>query len=214
MVVHSPHAPNKMTTSIITANSLDMQSFLLDDKKRSDKFINYFLVSLFGAGILFAVFYDTWSIALGVGSLSLTAYYSCKFGLPGSNLYQYVLSVILAIFMAQYIYQMHGMFEMHFFAFIGSAILITYKNWKLQLPMMIVVVLHHTILSYLQNSGVDDVYFSQVNFDLQTLIIHISLAAVIFFVCGLWAYELKKYSELHINQSIKMALLEKKMLKR
>jgi two-component system sensor histidine kinase/response regulator len=74
---------------------------------------------------------------------------------------------------------------------------------------MIVVVLHHTILSYLQNSGVDDVYFSQVNFDLQTLIIHISLAAVIFFVCGLWAYELKKYSELHINQSIKMALLEK-----
>ena len=33
--------------------------------------------------------------------------------------------------MAEFIYQMHGLFEMHFFAFIGSAILITYQNWKL-----------------------------------------------------------------------------------
>ena len=165
-------------------------------KERSDKLMNYFLIAFFLSGLIFATFYDTWLIALGVGGLCLTAYYLCKIGLPGSNLYQYVLSIVIGVFMAQYIYQMHGMFEMHFFAFIGSAILITYQNWKLQLPILLIVVIHHATFSYLQNIGIDSVYFSQLDyFDLQTFIIHILLAAAIFFICGLWAYELKKYRQ-------------------
>jgi len=65
---------------------------------------------------------------IAVGGLSLLAYYSAKFFLPASDLYQYVLSTVIGIFMAQYIYQMHGMFEMHFFAFIGSTILVLTGN--------------------------------------------------------------------------------------
>ena len=202
----------KMITTATIDNQLNTETFRLSNKKRSDKFINYFLISLFIAGLIFAMFYDTWSIALGVGALSLTAYYSTKIALPNSDLYQYILSVVLAIFMAQYIYQMHGMFEMHFFAFIGSAVLITYQNWKLQIPMMIVVLVHHTTLAYLQHIGIDKVYFSQIDFDLQTLIIHVTLAAVIFFVCGLWAYQLNKYSELHIAQSMQMGVLQQEAL--
>ena len=91
--------------------------FLLEVKKRSDRLINYFLASYFICGIFFAFYYDTWLIAVGVGGLSLLAYYGVKIALPGSNLYQYVLSAVFGIFMAQYIYQMHGMFEMHFFCF-------------------------------------------------------------------------------------------------
>lgn len=105
-------------------------------KQRSDRLMNYFLVGYFLIGLLFAVVYDTWLIAVGVGGLLLVAYYSVKYLLPDSDLYQYVLSTVLAIFMAQYIYQMHGLFEMHFFAFIGSTVLITYQNWKLQLPFV------------------------------------------------------------------------------
>ena len=202
---------NMITTTPINTG-LNTETFRLSNKKRSDTFINYFLICLFAAGLIFAIFYDTWSIALGVGALSLTAYYSAKIALPKSDLYQYVLSVVLAIFMAQYIYQMHGMFEMHFFAFIGSAILITYQNWKLQIPLMIVVVIHHTTLAYLQHLGIDKVYFSQIDFDLQTLIIHVTLAAVIFFVCGLWAYQLNKYSEVHITQSMQMGVLQQEAL--
>src|SRR5262245_46051186 len=88
----------------------------LEVKERSDRLMNYFLPGFFLGGLAFAFFFDTWLIGIGVGSLSLIAYYSTKFLLPGSNLYQYVLSVVLAIFMAQYIYQMHGLFEMHFIA--------------------------------------------------------------------------------------------------
>lgn len=186
------------------------KAFQLQVKKRSDRLMNYFLAGFFIGGFLFAFFYDTWSIAIGVGSLSLLAYYSVKYALPNSDLYQYVLSVVLAIFMAQYIYQMHGLFEMHFFAFIGSAVLITYQNWKLQIPLVLVVVVHHGLLGYMQNIGIDEVYFTQLDtLELRTFIIHVLLAAIIFFICGLWAYQLKKYSEIQILQSIEMGHLQK-----
>lgn len=185
-------------------------AFRLEVKKRSDTLMNYFLISFFCAGLIIAPFYDTWLIAIGVGGSSLLAYYFIKFMLPDSRLYQYVLSAILGVFMAQFIYQMHGLFEMHFFAFIASAILITYQNWKLQIPLVILVVLHHAGLGYLQNAGVKGVYFTQLDtLELRTFIIHIILAAIIFFTCGLWSYLLNKYSEIQIGQTMEMGKLEK-----
>jgi two-component system sensor histidine kinase/response regulator len=189
---------------------LQKAAFSLQVKKRSDKLINYFLPAYFIMGLIFAWFYDTWLIALGTGGICLLAYYSVKKALPSSDLYQYVLSVIFGVFMAQYIYQMHGMFEMHFFAFIGSAILITYQNWKLQIPMLLVVVIHHVAFGYLQNTGTENVFFTQLDYiEMRSLIIHFVLAAIIFFICGLWGYQLKNYSEKQIQQSIEMTRMEK-----
>ena len=194
-------------------NEANSNSFKIAVKNRSDKLMHYFLAGLFITGFIFAISYDTWFIAFGIGSLSLIAYYSSKLLLPGSDLYQYVLAAVLGIFMAQFIYQMHGMFEMHFFAFIGSALLITYQKWKLQIPLMLVIVVHHASFSYLQNIGVNNIYFSELNdFDLQTFIIHILIVGIIFFISGLWAYQLKKYSEMQISQSLEMGLLQKELL--
>lgn len=180
--------------------SMHIQDFLLIIKRKSDHLVNYFLIGFFIVGLLLAFFYDTWQIGIGVGGLLLVAYYSVKWALPKSNLYQYVLSVVLGIFMAQFIYQMHGMFEMHFMAFIASAILITYQNWKLQIPLMLVVTIHHALFGYFQYLGFDKIYFSQLDYmSLQTFIIHMILAGVIFSICGLWAYQFKKYSEAHIE---------------
>jgi two-component system sensor histidine kinase/response regulator len=173
---------------------------LLDDyrfnvKKRSDKLINYFLLMFFVAGLALAGFYDTYTIALGVGGTLIIAYYSVKWLLPSSTLYQYVLSVSLGIFMAQFIYQMHGLFEMHFFAFISGAILITYQNWKLQIPLLVFVAVHHLGLNYLQSIGYGDVYFSTLDhLETETMVIHLLLTIVIYFICGLWSYHLNKYS--------------------
>ncbi len=185
-------------------------AFQSEVKKRSDRFMNYFLAGYFVVGLLLAGYYDTWLIALGGGGLLLVAYFSAKIVLPDSSLYQYVLSTVLGFFMAQFIYQMHGLFEMHFFAFIGSALLITYQKWKLQIPILIVVALHHATLGYVQNIGITTVYFTQLDyFTLPIFTVHILLSAVIFFVCGLWAYQLKKYNEMYIFQTIQMGELHK-----
>src|ERR1700680_1635970 len=83
-------------------NQLHADAFRLEVKKRSDRLMNYFLSGFFLLGLAFAFFYGTWMIAFGVGGLSLLAYYITKIALPDSELYQYVLSVVLALFMAQY----------------------------------------------------------------------------------------------------------------
>jgi PAS domain S-box-containing protein len=200
--------------SMYNPNSLSHQpnALLFGVKERSDKIMNYFLVAYFLVGLFLATFYSTWFIALGVGGICLTAYYSAKLLLPGSILYQYVLSVVFGLFMAQFIYQMHGMFEMHFFAFIGCTAMITYQNWKLQIPILLFVVIHHALFSYLQDATVLGIYFTQLSyFDLRTFGIHIFLTAVISFICALWAFQLKKYSELQVAQSIKMTEMQKEV---
>lgn len=155
---------------------------------KADKFIEPLLFAMFGFGIFLAFFYDTWFIALSVGSLCLTAYFITKKLLPKSNLYQYVTSTIFAIFAAQYIYQMHGMAEMHFWVFISSTILILYQNWRLQLPLILLVVIHHGTFAYLQYTGVEGVYFTQLDFmDLTTFIFHGVLAACVCLISGIWS---------------------------
>ncbi|MGC4104101.1 response regulator [Ferruginibacter sp.] len=185
-------------------------SFAQQVKERSDKLMNYFLICFFICGLIIAPFYDTWLVAFGVGGLNLFAYYYIKYSMPDSDLYQYVLSLVLGVFMAQGIYQMHGLFEMHFVAFIASAILITYQNWRLQIPLVLFVLIHHAGLGYLQDSGVKGVYFTQLDsLELSTFIIHIVLAAIIFFTCGLWAYLLKKYSKIQVEQTREMGRMER-----
>lgn len=202
-----------MSTSI-TPSEISPDFFVAEAKKRSDVLMNYFLLGYFAMGLVFATFYGTWVIAIGVGGLSVIAYYSAKLALPGSDLYQYVLSVVLGIFMAQFIYQMHGLFEVHFFAFIASAVLITFQKWKLQIPLAVTVFIHHAAFSYLQDTGFTKIYFTQLDyFEVQTFIIHILLTCAIFFICGLWAYQLKKYNQIHITQTLKVAELEREALK-
>jgi methyl-accepting chemotaxis protein len=166
-----------------------MQSgFFSKATQRADHATALFLSAyyLFGVGI--SVAYETWAIGLGVGLIIAMLPALTRYFFPKSNAYQYMVSLSLGLFMAQFIYQLHGMFEMHFFAFIGSVALIVYRNWKLQLPLAIFVVVHHASFSYLQNMGLEEIYFSQVGMDLFTFLTHASLAGLLFFLSGLWGY--------------------------
>ncbi len=190
-------------------------AYLAQIKHKSDRLMNYFLAGFFITGLLLAFFYETWLVAIGVGGLSLLAYYSTKLLLPRSNAYQYMVSAVFAIFMAQFIYQMHGLFEMHFIAFVGSAILITWQNWKLQIPLAAIVVVHHASFGYLQYIGYDKIYFTQLDYmTLQTFIIHGLLATVIFFICGLWAFQLRKLNEHQIEQNFEMGRFQEEQLQK
>ena len=172
---------------------------------KSNKLIEKFLLSYFIFGVAISLFYDTYLIAFLIGGLIIGAYYISKLMFKDAVINQYVASAGFAIFMAQFIYQMHGMFEMHFFAFIGAAIMITYHNCKNIIPLALIIAVHHILFAYLQMSGNDEIYFSQVTWDLQTLVMHIGLAVVIFFICGIWAYELNKRTK---NNTINLIQME------
>ncbi|HEY5916336.1 MAG TPA: hypothetical protein VIU13_03010, partial [Chryseolinea sp.] len=151
------------------------------------------LLAMFLFGIFIALFYDTWLVAFAVGGLCLVAYYTAKKMLPDSDVYQYVLSAIAAIFSAQFIYQMHGMAEMHFWVFICSTIMIIYQNWKLQIPLIVIVVIHHGSFAYLQYLGYKEIYFTQLDYmDLTTFLFHGVLAACVCLVSAYWSYTIYK----------------------
>ena len=176
--------------------------------RRSDKLMDYFLACYGLTGLGLAFYYNTWLIAMGVGGTALVLYYSVKELMPGSNLYQYVLSAVFGVFTAQFIYQMHGLFEMYFFAFIGSAMLITYQRWKLQIPLLVTVIALYIVLNYMNNIGYRIHVTGSNHLAAPTFIIHILLTMAIFFVCGLWAYQLRRYQEKLIRQTILMGELK------
>ncbi len=164
---------------------------LLKDKikKRGDNFFKYVIPIYFILGLLFSIVHQTWIVGIGVGLVCLIICLLSYYLLPKSNLYQYVISAVMAIFMAQFIYQMHGLFEMHFFVFIGSIVLVAYQNWKLQIPLVLIVVIHHASFAYMQYAGNEEIYFTQLAYmDLNTFLIHVALAAVIFVLNGYWSY--------------------------
>lgn len=159
----------------------------------ANKVNEWMLAAMFLFGIFIAFFYDTWLIAFVVGGLCLIAYYTTKRMLPDSDLYQYVLSGVSAIFAAQFIYQMHGMAEMHFWVFISSTILIIYQNWKLQIPLIVIVVIHHGSFAWLQYSGYKEIYFTQLDYmDLTAFLFHGVLAACVCAVSAYWSYTIHK----------------------
>jgi signal transduction histidine kinase len=181
----------------------------------ADKVNEVLLVGMFLFGVFIAFFYDTWLVAFAVGGLCVAAYYISKKMLPESDLYQYVLSGISAIFAAQFIYQMHGMAEMHFWVFICSTILIIYQNWKLQIPLILIVVIHHASFAYLQFSGYKEIYFTQLDYmDLTTFVFHGVLAAAVCAVSAYWSYTIYKRTiadavNLKVQLGLKTELQEK-----
>lgn len=192
--------------------SNEFNSYVQEIYVKSNSLIEKFLLGYFIFGIGISFFYDTYLTAFVIGGLIITAYYISKMMFKNSTLNQYVASVGFAIFMAQFIYQMHGMFEMHFFAFIGAAIMITYQNWKNILPLALTITIHHFIFAYLQMSGFEEVYFSQVTWDIQTFLFHIGLAIVIFSICGLWANELNNRTRTNTTNLIQMEEMTTKMI--
>jgi methyl-accepting chemotaxis protein len=175
----------------------------------ADRFVNYSLALYFVFGLGISFFYGTFLVGITVGGLCLAAYYVTKLVMPTSPLYRYVLGAVLAVFTAQFIFQMHGMFEMHFFVFVGSTILIAYQNWRLQLPLISVVVVHHAVFAYLQNSGLNEIYFTAGDpMDLLTFVIHGALAAVIVGICGWWSYSLEQRTIIESEKNAKLLSMD------
>lgn len=154
--------------------------------KRADKVLEILLGGYFLFGIFLAFFYDTWLVGLGVGFLNLALYFGSKFLMRKTKLNQYMGSLVVGIFMAQFIYQMHGLFEMHFTAFIAIIVLIAYQDWKIFIPATLFIVVHHATFAYIQYLGVTEgnesyqnIYFTQLDYmDFQTFLFHVGLVAV------------------------------------
>jgi methyl-accepting chemotaxis protein len=182
---------------------------------KSNRLIEIFLFSYLAFGLVLASWYDTWMIAIVVGGINTLVYFAAKKLFPETRLNQYVASAVVGIYTAQFIYQMHGLFEMHFFAFIGATLMITYQNWKAILPVTIVVAVHHALFAYLEYMGNTGVYFTTEAYDMDLLAFsfHIFLAVALFVICCLWSYDLEKRTRQNTQNLIMVEELNNTMMK-
>ncbi|UAY51540.1 PAS domain-containing protein [Ferruginibacter albus] len=181
----------------------ELSEFYAKMNKRSDKLVNYYVISLFFIGLLLSFFFNTWPIGIFIGGISLIAYYSARYFLVQNNLCRYVLSVIFGVFTIQFLYQMNGMIEMYFFAFIGSIVLIWYRNWKLQIPLAIVMVLNNIVLSKIEFSGWK-YYFAHPKYAVLQTYGHTALSIAVFCFSGILAHQFKKSAQKKIQQGVEI----------
>jgi len=173
--------------------------------RKANKIIGGSILVMFAFGLFLSPFYDTWFFALVVGGTNILLYFGTKYLLPEHYIHPYVGSAAYAIFMAQFIYQMHGLFEMHFFAFLGATLLIAYQNWKVQLPNLLIVVVHHALFAWLQYQGNTEIYFTQLSYmDLQTFLFHVVLAGAIIGICAYWSFSLEKQSLAMLGKQVEL----------
>jgi methyl-accepting chemotaxis protein len=176
-----------------TLSDQEIEQAFYDINRVSNRIIAVAICLCFAFGLFLTFFYDTMLIALVVGGSCMVAYFAVRALLPDFSVHQYVASAVFGIFSAQFIYQMHGLFEMHFFFFVGSALLITFRNWRLIIPLLLITVIHHATFAWLQYNGMKEIYFTQLEYmDLQAFLFHAFLAAVIMGICGYWAFDLER----------------------
>ncbi|MEQ8477634.1 GAF domain-containing protein [Fulvivirga sp.] len=201
------------------ATKAQLKPFFLKIYEKSDGIIERLLFAYFAFGIGISFIYDTYAVGIGVGMLSLILYFTSKQLFKGTTVNQYVASLVAGIFMAQFIYQMHGLFEMHFTAFIAIIALITYQNKYAFIPQLLFVVIHHSSFAYIQylgyineNESYKQIYFTQLEFmDFQTFLFHAGLYAVGVVLAAIYTHNLERNTIENAENIIKLQTAEERM---
>jgi hypothetical protein len=183
--------------------------FLKQLRNRADHAMNYLIGMMFVTGLLLSLPFGTWHLGIGVGGILVMAFYSAKYVLPDSNYYQYVLSVAIGTFMVQYDFQLNGMLEVELFAFLGSAMLAPYQNWKLQIPLAFMLFLRYMLFDNLKFIGMGRAAFSHLmQMPLQPMVTKGLMATAILVFAALCAHRTKTSTLRHLYKSFENGQLQ------
>ena len=86
-----------MSTPTALTSSEKKEAFR-DINEKSDGIMKYTLWGYFAFGLMLALFYDTYLIAVVSGGLCLAAYFITKIILPDSGWHRYLASVLVGVF--------------------------------------------------------------------------------------------------------------------
>lgn len=185
-----------------------VKSYLKRVQANADRISDRFIIAFFIIGLCLAPVYQTWTFTLVTTSSTVLLYLIARFVLTNDYHARIVISVVYSIFMLQFIGQMHGMAEMHFFFFTNIALLVIYQDWRLVVPYTVFALGHHGLLAFLQfyynlpelskyfisygGLSWDGTYTETVT--LFQLFFHFGLAVLMAIICGLWAGLLRRNS--------------------
>ncbi|MCS7005153.1 MAG: GAF domain-containing protein [Cytophagales bacterium] len=175
------------------------------DKRLSISVWGHFLFA-----IVFAAVHDTWSESLMVSVILIVSYYLAVYFYKGTILSQGIITFVHWGFASLYLYQMRGMYEMHFFYFLAATILVLYQSWFPQLPLSIMIFLHHVVLFIMHQTGAINgkEYLFNTEITIQILLLNLLVLSIHLVFCGWLGEYIKK---LNIEVLTKTDSLEKQL---
>jgi signal transduction histidine kinase/CheY-like chemotaxis protein len=159
---------------------------------RGDRLLLRFLGAHMALALLLATVYGTWWAALLVGGTALGMFWAASRALPGQALTRGLAGVALMMFGALHIHQLHGLPEMHYFAFIALTAMIVYQDWKCMVPATLLTLVQYAVCAHLHNGGAELFFFQEALVGPLKLGFHFGIVAVHALVCGGWAWSLRK----------------------
>lgn len=188
-----------MTTQNLESN-IDqdaLQEYLNNIYLRADDLCRYFTIGSFIFGVIISPIYDTWIFGMGVGGLNFALFMVGQYLISNKFHQRLITSMTYAIFVLQFIAQLHGMAEGHFTFFIFIAILIIYQDWRILVPYVILTVFHHSFLFFLELQGYGDFGTYFINYtDVNAFVLtfHYIFVVTMGVVCGAWSLILRRGS--------------------
>ena len=217
---------SELRPSLEGSTSMNLKEYLTKVQEKADKISDKFVIIFFIIGLLLAPIYQTWLFSLITGSCALIIYLIARLVLQNKFYARMLISSVYAVFMLQFIGQMHGMAETHFFFFVNAALLIIYQDWRILIPYAILTVGHHSILAILQvayemeNIGQYFISYNGVTITGETvkyvtvfqLIFHFTIVSIMAFVCGWWAIIFRKNSIILMNNQNQIQLKNEQLV--
>jgi methyl-accepting chemotaxis protein len=163
---------------------IDQRTFVRNafDKiyEKAEKIADIVLVSYFILGLGLAGVYNTWMLAILSGGFLLAIYYIVKFNMPRKKVHHYLFSAALGFFTVQYIFQLHGMVETRLVIFVGGAVLMYFQQWRLMIPLGVILAIHHNLFAYFEYTGNHDFFYSESSeFSLSGFLLMFSLTTLV-----------------------------------
>src|SRR5579862_6162505 len=177
-----------------TLSPAEVQRMMRPVYLRGDRIMRWFTLIYLVIAFLFAPVYGTWMMAALVGVPAFTMFWVSSWLLSGSFLTRCLAGLSLQAFCALYIYQLHGLAEMHFFFFLGFTVMICYQDWVSMWPGTLAIIGQHIVFALLTNTGQNLYFFEQSHIGFWKLLYHFGIASVQVGVCGYWARLLRDTS--------------------
>ena len=177
------------------------------DHARTDKIVSGMIGGLWLFGVLISLHYDTWTLGLGMGSILAIVFFTAIRFYPTQLLSRMVAGAVMAFYMVQYLAQLQGLYEMHFWFFIMPMFLIIYQDWRVFIPFAGIIVVHHVGIYILVRQGQDEYLEYMINMSVlsdMTFFYHMGLAVLGVVTAGWVSFKLRMESIKRYNSSSRL----------
>jgi len=160
---------------------------------RGDRWMTIFLSLFVLLALFLAPWHGTWSAVAAVVPAALLVFWIPHKLAPGSFLTRCSAGIALQVLVGLHIHQMHGMSEMRFLLFIGTAMMMVYCDWRCLWAAAVFIVFEHAFIGFLLGRGTDLHFFENTRIGPEKLLVHLVIIVVQFLIVSFWIWLIRRH---------------------